>query len=210
MLDRVELSFNVDESTAHKHLVAKFDFDKNKSDAYTYDLKQQQYQNVYFTLPIFVLIVGLLLNSKKVQQRLVVFRNGVQQSGGVVNYLQSLLQSKSQPVVTEQPSKPSKATNKFAQKHQQASRDSDSEVSKAKSVLGRSSLAGNSSSTAPSTPTMAVPKVFNEPAVMISSAQLSKNDRSDEGSLEESDSVEGDYAIVKNPATTKRKVKKIN
>jgi hypothetical protein len=200
VLDRVELSFNADERTAHKHLVAKFDFDKKKSDAYASDLKQQQYQNFYFTLPIFLLIVGLLLNSQRVQQRMAVLRSQIQQSGGAINYLQGLMQSKSSAVEQSQPPQSKAAASKaakFAQKHQ-TSRDSDSETA------GRARPAARS--VAPSTPTTVR---FVEPAPVLP-AQLSKNDQSDEGSVEESDSVEGEYAIVKNPATTlKRKVNKI-
>ena len=196
----MELNFYVDESTAHKHLIAKFDFDKKKSDAYTYDLKQQQYQNVYFTLPLFVLIVSLLLNSQKLQQRFNSLRNSVHLSGGLGNYIQGLLQKKSvAPVVTEQ--KSTKVSRFASKQHHQSNKDSDNETARS----GQKSK----NATPAATPVMAAK--LATPPTPTTVAEPSKNDQSDNDNLsvDESDSVEGDYAILKNPVVTKRKAKKI-
>ena len=68
VIQKTELSFYSD--SAHKHLSVSFDLDANKNSNQAYDMRQQQYQNFYFTLPLFILIIGLLLNSSKVKQQL--------------------------------------------------------------------------------------------------------------------------------------------
>ena len=99
VLQRTELSFFADK--AHKHLVANFTFDRKKLNNYAIDSKQQQYQNVYFTLPLFILIIGLLLNSKKVQLYINNLRAYIQQRGGLVKFMKSLTgPSQQQHVVT--------------------------------------------------------------------------------------------------------------
>ena len=84
VLETTELGFYAD--AAHKHLVVNFDKDNSKN--FSFDFKQQQYQNVYFTLPLAILLIGLLLNSTKVQQSLLGFKAYVDQRGGFVKFLQ--------------------------------------------------------------------------------------------------------------------------
>lgn len=125
VMQKTELSFYAD--SAHKHLQVSFVLDSRKNA--NLELGQQQYQNFYFTLPLFVLVVGLLLNSKLVKGHLNNFYGLVQQRGGFVKFVQGLFnpqQNIVQPVVSGQ-SKMSKSAY-----HQQKvmSKDSDSERSK--------------------------------------------------------------------------------
>ena len=60
VLQKTELSFYSD--SAHKHLAVSFDMDVKKNDHQAYDAKQQQYQTFYFTVPLFLVAIALLLN----------------------------------------------------------------------------------------------------------------------------------------------------
>ena len=124
VMQKTELSFYADR--AHKHLQVGFALDGRKSA--NLELGQRQYQNFYFTLPLFVLVVGLLLNSKLVKGHLNSFYGLVQQRGGFVKFVQGLVsaQQNVQPAVSG-PSKMSKSAY-----HQQKvlGKDSDSERSK--------------------------------------------------------------------------------
>jgi hypothetical protein len=132
VLQRTELSFYAD--SAHKHLSANFLYDRKKLSSYqSYD-KQQQYQNVYFTLPLFILIVGLLLNSKKVQFYLNTVRVFVQQRGGWTKLVQSFLnpqQATAQDAYSSMQSKSQKSQHHQRSLHKDLSL-SDSERSKSR------------------------------------------------------------------------------
>ena len=78
VIDSVELGFYA--NSAHKHLAVSFD-KKNQENSFFEGYKKEQYQNFYMTLPLFILIVGVLLNSKKVQQQLYWLKNFIQQKG---------------------------------------------------------------------------------------------------------------------------------
>lgn len=130
VIDRTEASFYTD--SAHKHLSARFDLDKKKESSNAYDIKQQQYQNFYFTLPLFILIVGLILNSSKAQQNLSNIRNSIQQKGGLVNFIQSLISSK--PVQAVQETTGSKTGKAVKLSKKSKDQSSDNELSKATKV----------------------------------------------------------------------------
>jgi len=135
VIESVELSFYAD--AAHKHLAANFDLDKKNYNGFGFDLKQQQYQNFYFTLPLFILVIGLFLNTKKVQQYLVQFYNHVEQRGGFVKYAQSLVNQQAklapQPVVSSQ--KASRPSHRAASKEQAAnSSDTEKQTKSAKAT----------------------------------------------------------------------------
>jgi hypothetical protein len=89
VIESVELSFYAD--SAHKQLVANFDMDKKNYNGFGFDFKQQQYQNFYFTLPLFILMIGLVLNSRRVQQYLQQSYSYVEHKGGFVKYFQALV-----------------------------------------------------------------------------------------------------------------------
>lgn len=86
VIESMELGFISD--SAHKHLSAKFDFTKKNTDFFDQDHGKEQYQNFYMTLPLFIVIVGILLNSKSVQKQIASFRGYVEQRGGIVKAAQ--------------------------------------------------------------------------------------------------------------------------
>lgn len=79
IIESMELGFFTD--SAHKHLTAKFDLDKKSQEYFDQTQLQQQYQNVYMTLPLFIVIIGILLNSSIVQKKLVSCQNFIEQKG---------------------------------------------------------------------------------------------------------------------------------
>jgi hypothetical protein len=95
VVEKTEISFYAD--SIHKHLNAQFDMEKKRNQFFGFDLKQQQYQNFYFTLPLFILIVGLVINSTKVQSSLNVLMNSINSNGGFIKYIQSLLNNSKFP-----------------------------------------------------------------------------------------------------------------
>lgn len=109
VIESVELSFYSD--SAHKHLLVDFDLDK-KNFAFGFDFKQQQYQNFYFTLPLFILVIGLFLNSKRVQIYLQQIYSQIEQKGGFVMYFQSLTGTAKTTVATASTQKSSKSSYK--------------------------------------------------------------------------------------------------
>lgn len=98
VLEKTELSFYAD--SKHKHFQVKLDLDKKKSGSYGGDSKQQ-YQNFYFTLPLFIIAVGIFLNLKKVKEILVNLIQSLQQKGGLTKFLESFRnQNKNEPSQT--------------------------------------------------------------------------------------------------------------
>ncbi|CAF0810412.1 unnamed protein product [Brachionus calyciflorus] len=108
VVDKTELSFYADNS--HRHLNLEFNNNQENEASDFFDLKREQYQNVYFTLPLFIIIVSLVLNYKTVQTFLLNLRSQISQRGGILNYLASSLQKQPSPEQNLiQSSKPSKS-----------------------------------------------------------------------------------------------------
>lgn len=80
VVEGMEVGFVAD--CIHKHLNVLFDLSQ-KGEAYFEQeaFGQEQYQNVYMTLPLFIVIMGILLNSKSVRKQLFLFRDYVNQKG---------------------------------------------------------------------------------------------------------------------------------
>ncbi len=86
-IQRVEFNFLAE--NLHKHLSVSFDYDK-KSET-SFDLRQNQYQNVYSTVPLFILVIALVLNWKVVQERLLVLNSLIKQNGGFLPAIRTLI-----------------------------------------------------------------------------------------------------------------------
>jgi hypothetical protein len=97
-VESMELGFFAD--SAHKHLRAKFDLDKSAKEAHFHHANQQQYQNFYMTLPLFIVIAGILLNSSVVQKKLTACRSFIEQKGGISRALQATFQTSEQAANT--------------------------------------------------------------------------------------------------------------
>jgi len=110
IIESMELGFFTD--SAHKHLTAKFDLDKKSQEYFDQTQLQQQYQNVYMTLPLFIVIIGILLNSSIVQKKLVSCQNFIEQKGGISRALQSTFQPAQLPNSPKSPRNRSKNETK--------------------------------------------------------------------------------------------------
>jgi len=120
-VQRVELTFLAE--NLHQHLRVSFDYDKKTETSF--DLRQNQYQNVYSTVPLFVLVIALVLNWKTVRERVFGFNSLVKQSGGLLPALRSLILKKEQVP----------QSNKTANKQKGNKDNSDNEkLSKAKAA----------------------------------------------------------------------------
>jgi hypothetical protein len=115
-IQRVELTFLAE--NFHKHLSVSFDYDKKAE--ISFDLRQNQYQNVYSTVPLFILVIALVLNWKTVQERLFGLNSLIKQNGGLLPAIRSLIFKKEQQV--QQSSKP---TNK-----QKGNKENSDKISK--------------------------------------------------------------------------------
>lgn len=82
VIESVEVGFLAD--NPHKHLSVNFNVGKKGESLFDLGHKQQQYQNFYMTLPLFIVIVGILLNSKSVQKQLYSCKNFVDSKGKIV------------------------------------------------------------------------------------------------------------------------------
>lgn len=124
VIESMELGFYSD--STHKHLKAKFDLDKRTQEYFDNEHGQQQYQNVYMTLPLFIVIVGILLNSKSVQKQLSSFKNYVEQNGGLMKAAQSSFQS---PANRNSPKSPRSGRSKNNNHKKQLNTDSSANES---------------------------------------------------------------------------------
>ena len=84
--ESVEMGFFAD--SVYKHLDVRLDLSQ-KGEGYfeRQELGKEQYQNVYMTLPLFIVIVGILLNSKSVRKQLFLFRDFVNQKGKEAGFI---------------------------------------------------------------------------------------------------------------------------
>jgi len=103
----MELDFITDKP--YKHLNAKFVLDKKNANYFDQDHRQHQYQNFYMTLPLFIVIVGILLNSKSVQKQITNLRTYIENGGGVIKIAQSF---QSRPQNQTSPKSPRSNRNK--------------------------------------------------------------------------------------------------
>lgn len=100
VIESMELDFMTDRP--HKHLSARFVLDKKNANYFDQDHRQEQYQNVYMTLPLFVVIIGVLLSLSSVQKQLTNLRSYIENGGGVIKIAQSF-QSRQSPTSPKSP-----------------------------------------------------------------------------------------------------------
>lgn len=133
VVESLEMGFLAD--SGHKHLQVRFDLDKKTQENFTHS-HQQQYQNVYMTLPLFVVIMGILLNSAIVQKKLMSCKNYIEQRGGVTRAFQSTFQSDQMP---NTPKSPRRSKNEPKNYHlKKAAQNSNNDSSATESDLERS------------------------------------------------------------------------
>ena len=73
IIQKTELSFYSDSS--HKHLSVSFDLDTKNGNSF-FDMRHQQYQTFYWTVPIFLIAIVLVFNWRIVLTKLGEFKEG--------------------------------------------------------------------------------------------------------------------------------------
>jgi hypothetical protein len=134
VLQKTELSFYTDTTTmSHKHLSVSFDealggFSKNNNNNRG-KRDDDEYQTFYFTVPIFLIVIGILLNSNKVMQQLGNLNSILQQRGGLVNFFQSFFASSTKTTTSAASIKSTTSKSANMQQKTSSTRAKDSDAS---------------------------------------------------------------------------------
>ena len=86
VLDHREISFNTDK--AHRHFNFEFKAEQELNTVDILNLRQERYQNVYLTLPLFIILIFLVMNWTKVQGYILNLNGRILEKSSLVNVLQ--------------------------------------------------------------------------------------------------------------------------
>ncbi|RNA38965.1 nodal modulator 1-like [Brachionus plicatilis] len=86
VLDHKEFSFFADKS--HKHFSFEFKGEQELKSTDMFNLGQEKYQNVYLTIPLFIILIFLVLNWTKIQSYFLNLNEKISEKGGLTSVLQ--------------------------------------------------------------------------------------------------------------------------